>query len=68
MVAPGLIDLQDDLSDALEARGRITMGAKKGKLSIEFGSVDDLERIVSVIAGGLESGSSPVRMPEDPLD
>jgi ParB family transcriptional regulator, chromosome partitioning protein len=68
MVAPGLIDLQDDLSDALEARVRITMGARKGKLSIEFGSVDDLERIVSVIAGGLESGSTPVTMPEDPLD
>jgi ParB family transcriptional regulator, chromosome partitioning protein len=68
MVAPGLIDLQDDLSDALEARVRITMGARKGKLSIEFGSVDDLERIVAVIAGGLESGSVPITMPEDPLD
>ncbi|MBW3621313.1 MAG: ParB/RepB/Spo0J family partition protein, partial [Actinobacteria bacterium] len=46
LTAPGLIDLQDDLSDALMARVRISMGARKGKLAIEFGSVDDLERIV----------------------
>ncbi len=50
---PGLLELQDDLSDALQARVRITMGARKGKLAVEFGSVDDLERIVAVIADGL---------------
>jgi len=50
---PGLVELQDDLSDALEARVRISMGARKGKLTVEFLSVDDLERIVGVIADGL---------------
>lgn len=68
LVAPGLVDLQDDLSDALEARVRITMGARKGKLTVEFASVDDLERIVAVIAGGLESGGRPVALPEDGLE
>lgn len=58
--APGLVELQDDLSDALQARVRITMGARKGKLAVEFGSVDDLERIVAVIADGL------ARSPEGP--
>ncbi|MBW3657109.1 MAG: ParB/RepB/Spo0J family partition protein [Actinobacteria bacterium] len=53
LTAPSLVELQDDLSDALMARVRITMGARKGKLAIEFGSIDDLERIVGVIAGGL---------------
>jgi ParB family transcriptional regulator, chromosome partitioning protein len=62
--APGLVELQDDLSDALEARVRISMGAKRGKLAIEFASVDDLERIVSVIANGLEGGR--VVPPTDP--
>jgi ParB family transcriptional regulator, chromosome partitioning protein len=62
--APGLVELQDDLSDALEARVRISMGAKRGKLAIEFASVDDLERIVSVIANGLEGGR--VLPPTDP--
>jgi ParB family transcriptional regulator, chromosome partitioning protein len=60
--APGIIELQDDLSDALEARVKISMGAKKGKLAIDFASVDDLERIVSVIANGLE-GSRTVLPP-----
>jgi ParB family transcriptional regulator, chromosome partitioning protein len=54
--APGLLELQDDLSDALMARVRITMGARKGRLQVEFGSVDDLERIIGVIARGLENG------------
>lgn len=57
--APGLIDLQEDLSDALMARVRIAMGVRKGKLTIEFTSVDDLERIVSVIADGLDEGARP---------
>jgi len=52
---PGLVELQDDLSDALEARVRIAMGARKGRLTIEFLSVNDLERIVGVIADGLGS-------------
>ncbi len=53
LTAPGLIDLQDDLSDALMARVRITMGAKRGKMAIEFSSIDELERIVAIIANGL---------------
>jgi ParB family transcriptional regulator, chromosome partitioning protein len=56
MTAPGLVELQHDLSDALGARVRISMGARKGKLQVEFASVDDLERIVGVIARGLEDG------------
>jgi ParB family transcriptional regulator, chromosome partitioning protein len=51
---PALLELQDDLSDALLTRVRITMGARKGRLAIDFDSVDELERIVSVIATGLE--------------
>ena len=53
---PGLVELQGDLSDALEARVRISMGATKGKMTVEFLSVNDLERIVGVIADGLNSG------------
>lgn len=61
--SPGLVELQDDLSDALQARVRITMGARKGKLAVEFSSVDDLERIVAVIADGLARGSGPAPLP-----
>jgi ParB family transcriptional regulator, chromosome partitioning protein len=56
VVAPGLVELQEDLSDALMARVRISMGPRKGRLQVDFSSVDDLERIVGVIANGLEGG------------
>ena len=59
VTAPGLVDLQEDLSDALMARVRISMGARRGKLSIEFDSVDDLERIVAVVVHGLEHPTEP---------
>jgi ParB family transcriptional regulator, chromosome partitioning protein len=54
VAAPGLLELQDDLSDALRARVRISMGARRGRIQIDFASVDDLERIVAVIANGLD--------------
>lgn len=62
--APGLVELQQDLSDALMARVKINMGARKGRVAIEFSTVDDLERIVGVIANGLGTnqdslGTSP---------
>ncbi|MFA9443887.1 ParB/RepB/Spo0J family partition protein [Egicoccus sp. AB-alg6-2] len=58
VVAPGLVELQDDLSDALRTRVKISMGPRSGRLQIEFGSVDDLERVVAVIARGLEGDGS----------
>lgn len=56
-VPTGMVELQDDLTQALRTRVRISMGAKRGKMQIEFGSVEDLERIVEVIARGLEDGT-----------
>ena len=47
--APGLQDLAGRLSDRLETRVRVELGRSKGKLTIEFGSLDDLHRIVGVI-------------------
>jgi ParB family chromosome partitioning protein len=59
VTVPGLVELQDDLSDALEARVRISMGARRGRITIEFMTVEDLERVVGVIADGL-GGSAGV--------
>ena len=39
------------------------MGAKKGKLTVEFLSVNDLERIVGIIADGLGSPTSRTAAP-----
>jgi ParB family chromosome partitioning protein len=47
--APGLQDLAGRLSDRFDTRVRVDLGKRKGKITIEFGSVDDLERIVGMI-------------------
>lgn len=47
--APGLADLGERLSDRLDTRVKVTMGKAKGKIAIEFASLGDLERIVSMI-------------------
>ncbi|GAA3751810.1 ParB/RepB/Spo0J family partition protein [Plantactinospora mayteni] len=47
--APGLTDLADRLSDRFDTRVKVDIGRSKGKITIEFASVDDLERIVGVI-------------------
>ncbi|MBM6401258.1 ParB/RepB/Spo0J family partition protein [Phycicoccus sonneratiae] len=46
---PQLDDLAADLSDRLETRVRIALGQKKGRLTVEFASVDDLNRILDVM-------------------
>ncbi|MHA7209224.1 ParB/RepB/Spo0J family partition protein [Arthrobacter sp. MDT1-65] len=42
--------LATSLSDRLDTNVKITLGAKKGRVSIEFASVDDLNRIVGVLS------------------
>ncbi len=49
-VAPGLRDLADRLSDALETRVKVELGRRKGKITVEFASLDDLDRIVKAMA------------------
>jgi ParB family chromosome partitioning protein len=50
--APGLSDLADRLSDHFETRVRVDIGRRKGRITIEFATVDDLERIVAMIGPG----------------
>jgi ParB family chromosome partitioning protein len=47
--APALTDLADRLSDRFDTRVRVDIGRTKGKITIEFATVDDLERIVGII-------------------
>jgi ParB family chromosome partitioning protein len=47
--APGLADLGERLSDRLETRVKVDLGQRKGKVTIEFASLDDLRRIVDII-------------------
>ncbi len=46
-----LSEVEEILSEQLATRVQIQMGKKRGRVVIEFGSADDLERIVSEIIG-----------------
>jgi ParB family transcriptional regulator, chromosome partitioning protein len=50
--SPALADLADRLSDRFDTRVKVDLGRSKGKITIEFATVDDLQRIVGLI--GLE--------------
>jgi ParB family transcriptional regulator, chromosome partitioning protein len=47
---PGLQDIAERLSTALDTRVTATLGKRKGKIVIEFASVDDLRRIVDLMS------------------
>ena len=42
---PGLLELESLLSDRLDTRVKVSMGAKRGKVTIDFATLEDLERI-----------------------
>ncbi|HEX3221800.1 MAG TPA: ParB/RepB/Spo0J family partition protein [Nocardioides sp.] len=47
--APGLQDLAERLSDRLETRVKVDLGQRKGRITVEFASLDDLRRIVDIM-------------------
>jgi ParB family transcriptional regulator, chromosome partitioning protein len=47
---PALNELADRLSDAFDTRVKVELGKRKGKIVVEFGSLEDLERIVSTMS------------------
>jgi ParB family chromosome partitioning protein len=47
--APALSDLADRLSNRFDTSVKVDIGRRKGKITIEFATVDDLERIVGII-------------------
>ena len=49
LIAPKLAQISADLSDRLDTRVRVELGRKKGKIVIEFATVEDLERINKLI-------------------
>jgi ParB family transcriptional regulator, chromosome partitioning protein len=48
--APALDDLAARLSDRFETRVSVAMGQRKGKLTVEFATVEDLNRILGALA------------------
>ena len=48
-VAPALADHAQRLSDPFETRVKVDLGRAKGKITVEFASLDDLRRIVDIM-------------------
>ncbi len=64
---PLLDDVASRLSDRLDTRVKVALGKTRGRLTVEFATVDDLDRILSVLDPGgpgvLRGSSGPVPGP-----
>lgn len=50
---PGLLELEDLLAGYLETRVNVQMGARRGKVTIEFADLEDLERLYRLMVQDL---------------
>ncbi|GAA0620769.1 ParB/RepB/Spo0J family partition protein [Sporichthya brevicatena] len=55
--APALDDLAATLGDRWDTRVKVQLGQNKGRIVVEFASVEDLERIVGLMSPGTMLGS-----------
>ena len=51
--APGVLELEELLSTRLNTRVKVEMGAKRGRVVIDFATLEDLERIYKLMVGGV---------------
>lgn len=66
-VSPALTDLSVRLSDRFDTRVKVDLGQKRGKIVVEFASMEDLERILGTLAPG-EGKVLHRSLPEDSND
>ncbi|GAB2653900.1 ParB/RepB/Spo0J family partition protein [Saccharopolyspora gloriosae] len=50
--SPGLQGLAEKLSDRFDTKVKVDLGKRKGRIVVEFGSVDDLERLAELLLPG----------------
>jgi ParB family chromosome partitioning protein len=53
-----MLELEELLADRLSTSVSVQMGAKRGKVVVEFADLEDLERIYRVISGLAEEPSA----------
>ena len=65
-IAPAVAGLAERLSDVLETRVSVELGRRRGKLVVQFATIDDLERILAQIApAALPEGMSAAAAASD---
>ncbi len=55
----GIVELEDLLSSHLETRVKVDLSAKRGRLMVEFATLEDLERIYRQMLGSQRSPDAP---------
>jgi ParB family chromosome partitioning protein len=63
--APGLRHLADRLSDLFETRVKVELGRHKGRITVEFATLEDLERIVKTMSPSASSVPSASSAPPE---
>jgi len=59
--SPAVTELADRLSDRFDTRVKVDLGKRKGRIVVEFATVDDLQRIVDLMGlGDAAAGTSTV--------
>jgi ParB family transcriptional regulator, chromosome partitioning protein len=64
ITSPGVTELANKLSDAFDTRVRVEIGRRKGRITVEFASIDDLERIVALMAPQVSDRGTAVAEPQ----
>jgi ParB family chromosome partitioning protein len=59
VVAPRLADLAARLSERYDTRVRVDTGRSKGRITVEYGSIEDLERIVALMDPPVDGSLEP---------
>ena len=54
---PGILELEELLASHLNTRVKVDLTAKRGKVIVEFATLEDLERIYKLMVGGVESSA-----------
>ena len=54
---PGILELEELLASHLNTRVKVDMTAKRGKVVVEFATLEDLERIYKLMVGGAETST-----------
>lgn len=50
--APGMLELEELLANYLNTRVKVEMGGSRGRVTIDFATLEDLERIYKLMVGG----------------
>ncbi|WP_329248773.1 ParB/RepB/Spo0J family partition protein [Actinoallomurus sp. NBC_01490] len=58
-VNPRIQELAAELSERYETKVRVDLGHRKGKIVVEFASLEDLERIIDAMSPGSRPGPDP---------